>query len=547
MRRPQPGLGALLLLACTRPDAPPAAPVLAAAPPIAAPELDDDGDGFLDSVDRCRADPGVEPDGCPYPDSDGDGLLDRDDRCVTRRETVNGIADDDGCPEALPPNGCPRIDGSPPAARFGPAAPPPAALRPLLAALPDVARLADPGVTVLPYSPDARGFLTDAKINIPLSPDDTDFRNLERLVAASGFMDDDLDPAELVQLAGALEPSAPASPLTVEFGPCPWRPRHRLARVRVQAPAAPASAPLELELITNPAALRSLRWLGGDDPHVLCDGPRIARTGELAPGAVVTVLLELDAAATRDPLATLALRAGDGPPIQQLDLLDDHRDAPSLAMQVARIAAELALLTRRSEPWPALPDVFSSRGGRRIAALEREAAALVPRDPTGTVARLHAVLVGLRRVAPTARRHALAVRAHFTRDPNDASDRAEVRDYTEAERRARTANYFELATRLTAVGTLHADIFVRLSRRTPPELRWELVAHCDDRELADPAACTAIATRRGEVVRERLIARGVDPSLLSIRPATADERDPQAADARMRADQRRVDFTPVRR
>jgi len=35
-------------------------------------------------------------------DSDGDGIPDRIDRCPAQRETVNGVADDDGCPESDP-------------------------------------------------------------------------------------------------------------------------------------------------------------------------------------------------------------------------------------------------------------------------------------------------------------------------------------------------------------------------------------------------------------------------------------------------------------
>ena len=52
------------------------------------------------------------------PDRDGDGLADRDDLCPTEPETVNGLEDDDGCPDQLavrlshhhPPNQPPKIN-----------------------------------------------------------------------------------------------------------------------------------------------------------------------------------------------------------------------------------------------------------------------------------------------------------------------------------------------------------------------------------------------------------------------------------------------------
>ncbi|MCA9649293.1 MAG: OmpA family protein [Myxococcales bacterium] len=64
---------------------------------------DTDGDGFIDKVDACIEVPGVEPDGCPLKDSDGDKILDVEDDCVFEPETYNGIDDDDGCPDDLPP------------------------------------------------------------------------------------------------------------------------------------------------------------------------------------------------------------------------------------------------------------------------------------------------------------------------------------------------------------------------------------------------------------------------------------------------------------
>lgn len=56
---------------------------------------DSDGDGFIDSKDKCPAIKGVYLyDGCPIPDSDMDGVLDDSDNCVHE----NGPAENDGCP-----------------------------------------------------------------------------------------------------------------------------------------------------------------------------------------------------------------------------------------------------------------------------------------------------------------------------------------------------------------------------------------------------------------------------------------------------------------
>ncbi len=69
--------------------APPAAPVVVVV------EKDTDGDGIVDSKDKCPTVPGVARyDGCPVPDTDGDGINDENDKCPT----VAGLARYNGCP-----------------------------------------------------------------------------------------------------------------------------------------------------------------------------------------------------------------------------------------------------------------------------------------------------------------------------------------------------------------------------------------------------------------------------------------------------------------
>ena len=72
------------------------------------PDPDDDGDRILDVNDRCKDAPenynGVEDgDGCPEADADDDGVLDAKDQCPGKPEDRNGYQDDDGCPEGGPP------------------------------------------------------------------------------------------------------------------------------------------------------------------------------------------------------------------------------------------------------------------------------------------------------------------------------------------------------------------------------------------------------------------------------------------------------------
>jgi outer membrane protein OmpA-like peptidoglycan-associated protein len=70
--------------------------------PDGCPIPDSDGDGFLDPDDACPDEPGVEPDGCPLRDVDGDGIYPPQDECPHEPETVNGFEDEDGCPDELP-------------------------------------------------------------------------------------------------------------------------------------------------------------------------------------------------------------------------------------------------------------------------------------------------------------------------------------------------------------------------------------------------------------------------------------------------------------
>lgn len=63
--------------------------------PIVVVEKDTDGDGIVDSKDKCPTVAGVARyDGCPVPDTDGDGINDENDKCPT----VFGLAKYNGCP-----------------------------------------------------------------------------------------------------------------------------------------------------------------------------------------------------------------------------------------------------------------------------------------------------------------------------------------------------------------------------------------------------------------------------------------------------------------
>jgi OmpA-OmpF porin, OOP family len=68
-------------------------------------DRDRDGDGIPDKVDACPDEPedlnGIEDeDGCPENDMDGDGIKDKFDRCPLVPEDKDGDRDTDGCPES---------------------------------------------------------------------------------------------------------------------------------------------------------------------------------------------------------------------------------------------------------------------------------------------------------------------------------------------------------------------------------------------------------------------------------------------------------------
>ncbi len=68
------------------------------------PETDTDGDGITDSLDVCPRQAesvnGIaDQDGCPEPDNDGDGIVGNADKCPDRAEDVDAFEDDDGCPD----------------------------------------------------------------------------------------------------------------------------------------------------------------------------------------------------------------------------------------------------------------------------------------------------------------------------------------------------------------------------------------------------------------------------------------------------------------
>jgi outer membrane protein OmpA-like peptidoglycan-associated protein len=64
-------------------------------PVAVVPEKDTDGDGIVDSKDKCPTVPGTAKyGGCPVPDTDGDGINDENDKCPD----VKGVAKYQGCP-----------------------------------------------------------------------------------------------------------------------------------------------------------------------------------------------------------------------------------------------------------------------------------------------------------------------------------------------------------------------------------------------------------------------------------------------------------------
>ncbi len=79
-----------------RKDLPPPQPIVD--------ELDTDGDGLPDRLDKCPTEKetpnGIsDGDGCPEPDTDGDRVIGDADKCPDAAEDFDGFQDEDGCPE----------------------------------------------------------------------------------------------------------------------------------------------------------------------------------------------------------------------------------------------------------------------------------------------------------------------------------------------------------------------------------------------------------------------------------------------------------------
>ncbi|MGN6108108.1 MAG: choice-of-anchor D domain-containing protein, partial [Kofleriaceae bacterium] len=95
-----PALRGVLSLAFT-PGASKIRPIHIEVPKI---DGDRDGDGLLDSVDKCPNEPEdidmfEDDDGCPDVDNDNDGIPDAQDKCPLDPEDKDGFEDSDGCPD----------------------------------------------------------------------------------------------------------------------------------------------------------------------------------------------------------------------------------------------------------------------------------------------------------------------------------------------------------------------------------------------------------------------------------------------------------------
>jgi outer membrane protein OmpA-like peptidoglycan-associated protein len=141
--------------------------------------VDRDNDGIADRKDSCVDRPedvdGVEDqDGCPDIDNDLDHVLDVADSCALQPETYNGVADDDGCPDTVGPE-LASIVGRIPRATYLAGAPAPQSSGTAVYAQIAKALLANPTVRIrlightddheaVPVSPPAQGDAPDLSI-----------------------------------------------------------------------------------------------------------------------------------------------------------------------------------------------------------------------------------------------------------------------------------------------------------------------------------------------------------------------------------------------
>lgn len=180
--------------------------------------------------------------GEPSRDGDSDGVADDVDRCPEDEETSNGHRDDDGCPDE-PPVGRAYFSNGLRGVRFGRSEPVPRSGAD--APVGYFFSTTDERTTEnYPYVPPGRFVAVAAspRSTLAANADTAAFPQLRRFLVGGT-----VPPAGIVRVESLIDyfedeaPPVAAEGLAIgaEVGPCPWAPKHRLVRVRVQAAEAP--------------------------------------------------------------------------------------------------------------------------------------------------------------------------------------------------------------------------------------------------------------------------------------------------------------------